>query len=159
MINDDGDIIKACGYLAIYSGNLEGELDDLYELAKSYFPELAAQEHLRFTEKARHLRKALLQASKYAPRYRQQEEEKRRIDGILKHCKVVAEDRNAILHSSIYNDQRRDMIKNKRKGSRPIKSAEVYKLVNEMHGMYGAIFGLKFAVVRLGDACLKRKSN
>jgi hypothetical protein len=142
MLNDDGDIIRACGYLAIYSGNLEGELDELYELAKSYFPTLASYEHLRFTEKARHLRKELLHATKSARRYSQLDEESRRIDAILKHCKVVAEKRNTILHSSIYNDQRCDMIKNKRKGSRPIKSTEVYELANDVHGMNGAIFGL-----------------
>lgn len=51
MLNDDGDIIKACGFLAIYSGNLEDELDELYGLAKSFCPEQFAVMRLKLAIK------------------------------------------------------------------------------------------------------------
>lgn len=151
MLNDDGDIIKACGYLAIYSGNLEDELDELYGIARSLCPELADYEHLRFADKARHMRKALVRAYKTAPDYAQKADEEPRVRAILQHCKVVAEARNEIIHSSIYAEpDGRTMLKNNRQGTtRAISSAEVYDLANEIWGMHGAVYGLQFAVTRL----------
>jgi len=149
-LNDDGDIIRACGYLAIYSGNLEDELDELYEIAVSFCPELSEYEHLRFADKARHMRKALVRRFKETPSYPEKSDEEPRVRAILQHCRVVADARNAILHSSIYSD--RDgttMMKNKRRGTRPVASAEVYSLANEISAMHGAIYGLQFAVTRL----------
>jgi hypothetical protein len=150
MIKNDGDIIRACGFLAIYSGNLEDELDELYEITVSFCPELSDHEHLRFAEKARHLRKALVRRFKIALSYPQKADEEPRVKGILQHCKVVAEARNEILHSSIYSDGGgKTMMKNKRRGPRAITSGEVYKLVNEIWAMHGAVYGLRFAVTRL----------
>jgi hypothetical protein len=151
MLSNDGDIIKACGYLAIYSGNLEDEVDELYGIAKSFCRELAEYEHLRFADKARHLRKALVRAYKTAPDYAQKTEEHPRVRAILQHCKVVAEARNEIVHSSIYADRDgRTMLKNNRQGTtRAISSAEVYDLANEIWGMHGAVYSLRFAVIRL----------
>jgi hypothetical protein len=78
MLKDDGDIIKACGYLAIYSGNLEDQLDELYGIAISFCPELVDYAHLRFSDKARHLGKALGRAYKIAPDYAQKADEEPR---------------------------------------------------------------------------------
>jgi hypothetical protein len=151
MLNDDGDIIKACGFLAIYSGNLEDELDELYGIAKSFCPELANYEHLRFTDKARHLRRALARAYKTAPDYAQKAGEEPRVRAILRHCKVLADARDEVIHSSIYAETNgRTMLKNSRRGTtRDIASAEVYDLANEIWGMHGAVYGLRFAVTRL----------
>jgi len=151
MLNDDGDIIKACGFLAIYSGNLEDELDELYGIAKSFCPELANYEHLRFTDKARHLRKALARVYKIAPDYAQKAGEEPRVRAVLRHCKVVADARNEVIRSSIYAEpDGRTMLKNSRQGTaRDIASAEVYALVNEISDMHGAVYGLRFAVTRL----------
>ena len=44
----------------------------------------------------------------------------------------------------------RTMLKNSRQGTtRDIASAEVYDLANEISGMHGAVYGLRFAVTRL----------
>jgi len=151
MLNDDGDIIKACGFLAIYSGNLEDELDELYGIAKFFCPELANYEHLRFADKARHLRRALARAYKTAPDYAQKAGEEPRVRAILRHCKVVADARNEVIHSSIYAESNgRTMLKNGREGTtRDIASTEVYDLANEISDMHGAVYGLRFAVTRL----------
>lgn len=150
MIKDDGDIIKAAGFLTIYSGNLEDDLDKLYEIAKSFCPELSEYEHLRFADKARHMRKALASRFKLAPDYPQKAGEEPRVKAVLQNCKVMAEARNAILHSSIYVERDgRVMTKNKRRGTRAIGSAEVYDLANKTWGMHGAVYGLQFAVKRL----------
>ena len=150
MLNDDGDIIKACGFLAIYSGNLEDELDELYAIAKSFCGELSDYEHLRFADKARHMRKALARQFAAAPSYPGKASEDQRVRAILQHCKVVAEGRNEIIHASIYaGPDGRTMLKNKRYGIRNISSGEVYELANEVWGMHGAIYGLQFAVTRL----------
>jgi hypothetical protein len=160
LIRDDGDIIRACGFLGIYSGNLEDELDELYEIAMSFCPELSDYEHLRFAEKARHLRKALVQRFKVAPSYPQKTGEEPRVKGILQHCKVVASARNEILHSSIYSDNGgKTMMKNKRRGTRRITSGEVYDLANEVWAMHGAVYGLRFAVTRLRLAAAKAGSR
>jgi hypothetical protein len=156
MLNDDGDIIRACGYLAIYSGNLEDELDELYKIAIAFCPELTDYEHLRFADKAKHLRKGLTKQFKLAPHYARKADEEPRVKAILQHCKVIADARNAILHSSIYTDRdKRTMMKNKRKGTRMITSGEVYALANDVWGMHGAIYGLRFAVTRLSLAMSK----
>jgi hypothetical protein len=151
MLKDDGDIIKACGFLAIYSGNLEDELDELYGIAISFCPELVDYAHLRFTDKARHLRKTLGQAYKIAPDYAQKADEEPRVRTILKHCKTVADSRNEVIHSSIYAETNgRTVLKNNRLSTtRDISSAEVYDLANEIWGMHGAVYGLRFAVMRL----------
>jgi hypothetical protein len=160
MLNDDGDIIKACGFLAIYSGNLEDELDQLYEIAKSFCPQLSDYEHLRFADKARHMRKALLRKFKEAPFYPRKSGEELRVRAILNHCKVIADARNEILHSSIYSESAgQTMMKNKRRGTRPIASARVYKLANDVWDMRGAVYGLRFAVTRLKLAMEKQGTD
>ncbi len=58
-MNDDGDIIRACGFMAIYFGNLEEELDDLFDLTLQSCPDLKSKAHLGFREKAKHIRKQL----------------------------------------------------------------------------------------------------
>lgn len=160
MLNNDGDIIKAAGFLAIYSGNLEDELDELYEIAKSFCLELSEYEHLRFADKARHMRKALARTFKVAPYYAQKSSEEPRVKSVLQHCKIVADARNAILHSSIYSDRGgRTMMKNKRRGTRAIRSAEVYDLANEIWSMLGAIYGLRSAVMKLKLAVEKLSNS
>jgi hypothetical protein len=151
MLKDDGDIIKACGFLAIYSGNLEDQLDELYGIAISFCPELVDYAHLRFTDKARHLRKALGRAYKIAPDFAQKADEEPRVMAILKHCKTVADSRNEVIHSSIYAETNgRTMLKNNRQSTtRDISSVEVYNLANEIWEMHGAVYGLRFAVMRL----------
>lgn len=150
MLNDDGDIIRACGYLAIYAGNLEDELDELFEIAKSFCSELTDYEHLRFADKAKHLRRTLMRQFKAAPPYAQKAEEEPRVRAILQYCKIIADARNEILHSSIYADRNgMTMRKNKRRGTRPIDSAEVYELANDVSKLNAAVYSLQFAVTRL----------
>jgi hypothetical protein len=146
MLLDDGDIIKACGFLAIYSGNLEDELDELYGIAKSFCPEPADYEHLRFTDKSKHLRKALSRAYEVSPDFAQKAGEEPRVKAVLKQCKVVADGRNEIIHSSISAEaDGRTVLRNTRDGTtRDASSAKVYELANEVWEMHGAVYGLRF---------------
>jgi hypothetical protein len=155
MIRDDGDIIRACGYLAIYAGNLEDELDQLYELAQGLCPKLAAYAHLRFADKARHLRRELTRTFKSARVYSGKAAAERRVQTVLRHCRKVADARNGILHGSIFSDKGRRWIKSKRTGTRRIASGEVYDLANEIFQMNGAVFGLRFEVARLLGAAAR----
>jgi hypothetical protein len=156
MIQDDGDIVRACGFLAIYAGNLEAELDELCELAQTLCPELAECAHLRFADKARHLRKALKRNFESTGCYFQKEHDKHSVNSVLRRCKTMAHARNEILHSSIYADRTgRTLMYNKRNGICAIRSGAVYKLANEVHAMHGSVYGLQFAVARLKGTPVK----
>ena len=86
-----------------------------------------------------------------APDYAQKAGEEPRVRAVLRHCKVIADARNEVIHSSIYAEtDGRTMLKNGRRGTtRDIASAEVNDLANEIWGMHGAVYGLRFAVTRL----------
>lgn len=146
-INDDGDIIKACGFLAIYFGNLEEELDDLFNLTLQSCPDLKSKAHLRFKEKAKHVRKQLTKRfNEHWPSHH----DKERIRCVLNECMELANQRNEILHSSIYgggNDQA--ILKSRKDGERIITSAEVYDLANKVHDYGGYVMGLQFVVQRM----------
>ena len=116
----------------------------------AFCPELSNYKHLRFVDKVRHLRKALARKFQISPPFAQKASEELRVKAILRHCKVVADARNEILHSSIYSDRHgTTMMKNKRSGSRPIASGKVYELANTAFKMHVAISGARFAVTRL----------
>jgi len=146
-INDDGDIIRACGFMAIYFGNLEEELYDLFDLALQSCPDLESKAHLGFKEKAKHIRKQLkLRFSDHWP----SQYDKVRIRCVLNECMKLADQRNEILHSSIFGGQNdQAILKSRRDGERIITSAEVYALANKVHEYGGSVMGLKFVVERM----------
>jgi hypothetical protein len=106
------------------------------------------------------MRKALAQQFAASPAYPEKADEEPSVRAILQHCKVVADARNEIIHSSIYAEtDGRTMLKNKRHGTRGITSGEVYDLANEVWDMHGAVYGLRFAVTRLRLAVEKAGPN
>lgn len=146
-INDDGDIIRACGFMAIYFGNLEEELDDLFNLAVQSCPDLKSKAHLGFKERAKHLRKQLKQ--RFTDRW-PSEYDKARIRCVLNECMKLADQRNEILHSSIYGGPNgQAILKSRKNGERIITSTEVYALANKVHEYGGSVMGLQFVVQRM----------
>lgn len=146
-MNDDGDIIRACGFMAIYFGNLEEELNDLFDLTLQSCPSLKSKAHLGFREKAKHVRKQLTQrfTEHWPSPY-----EKVRIRCVLDECMELAKQRNEILHSSIYgggNDQA--ILKSRKDGERIITSAEVYTLANSVFELGRGVMGLQLVVQRM----------
>ena len=146
-IFDDGDIIRACGYMAIYFGNLEEELRELFDVAAQSCPILKGKAHLGFKERTRHLRTQLTR--KFTPQW-PSHYEKTRIRCILRECMRLADLRNEILHSSIYGGRNGDTIlTSKRNGERTLTSAEVYALANKVSDYSGYVYGLQFVLQRM----------
>lgn len=146
-LHDKGDIVKAIGFMTIYYGYLEESLDNLFEIVAEYHPELNDKKHLRFSDKAKHLRKQLVQAftpdcpSTY---------EKHRVRKLLLRCQDLAKDRNEIIHSAIYGGAVDVAILNSKKtGERAISSVEVSDLANAIFDCSSGVQSLEFVVRRM----------
>src|SRR5437660_3753718 len=104
-LNDDDDIIKAVGFVAIYSAYLEDELGVLVEIAKKFINFEYKIEEYHLTQQAKILRKKLNRAYNITSAYFLKEEEKERVNAALAAVEKIAKERNRILHSPIIAKQ------------------------------------------------------
>jgi hypothetical protein len=146
-INDDGDIIRGCGYMAIYFGYLEEEVGELFDLSIQFAPSLSEKINFGFTQKVKHLRRALI--AKFTDEW-PSNRDKDRISAILEECVHLADKRNSILHSSLYGGPIGEAIlRNRRDGERVLNSSEIYELANKISDYVSHVYSLQFVVRRM----------
>jgi uncharacterized C2H2 Zn-finger protein len=146
-INDDGDVIRACGFMAIYFGNLEEELGDLFDVAAQSCSILRGKSHLGFKDRARHLRKHL--SRQFTPEWPSRYD-KARIRCVLGECMKLADKRNEILHSSIIGGRNGEAIlRCRRNGERILTFVEVDALAKKVSAYCGHIYGLQLLLNRM----------
>lgn len=133
MLNDDGDIVRGLGFVALYSAYLEEQIDNLLFMLS------AAEE---FTEKeqrwqvSRKIKKAKQVAAKFEFEGRDD------LVAVLNEANDAFEERNKIVHGRIYgNFDRPDTLKSGRPNApdREISSTELYVLANHFSDLQGEV--------------------
>ena len=131
-IRDDGDIVKGIGFVAIYSANIEESIDECLKLLIS--SNQIDQDVMKWqtSRKLKELKNWLENAQKKPSRYMN-------LKMALDAASALLEDRNKLIHGSIYATPLGDIIKSSRQDvpEREIKSEEVYDLANEIFELRG----------------------
>lgn len=149
-ILDDGDIVRGIGFLSIYFGNLEEELDQLIKNATEagLWPADPDIDRRNFRDKVRHVRRGFAYAFANCKPYRDMDRDKQMVAAVLSACKAVAKLRNELLHLPIFGDpQGRGRAYQKLKDGRQnlVRSSTVYALANRIGNLCGSVYGLTFA--------------
>lgn len=132
---DDGDMVRALGFVTIYAAWLEEDVDDLLRLMNPIEP---------FDEKKQrwHISQKLKHAAKLARLLKNDE-----LDGLpeaLEKAVELFERRNEFVHGRIYGGHDRvDYIKGGRPSAptKPITSSELYLLANDLWSYRGRFIG------------------
>ena len=149
MLNDDGDIVRAIGFLAIYSAYLEDEMVKIVQMVDKFSPFKNKIEQFRLADQARHLRKKLQKCFEEVSDYPAKDNDKQRVD-ILKDVERIAKERNEYLHSQYISESAGIIQENRHQNtSYVITSADIYGLAEDIFQLQGSVFGLIFVVERL----------
>lgn len=134
MVQNDNDIVRGLGFVALYSAYVEEQIDNLLFMLNQVEP--FAEEEQRWP---------VSRKIKKAKRVAQQIEFEGRDDLLdkLDVAKDAFEERNKIVHGRIYaNFDRPDTLKSGRPNvpERVVDAAELYDLANHFADLRGAIF-------------------
>lgn len=134
MINDDGDIIRGLGFVALHASYLEGAIDDLlhlFNVVDSFDTEYVTWPVDR---KIKQARKKLRDIGS---------EKALEMESILKVCKDRLVWRNELLHGRIYGGQSVPRLVSGRPNvpTRAVESSELYQLANDLSTLKGVLYG------------------
>jgi len=130
MIEDDGDIVRALGFVTLHASYLEEQIEalvDLLEPVKKY------SKGWQISDKITHARKALRKLSNND------------FDDLLENlntCLALFSDRNKLTHGRIYGGiNRPDYLKSNHSEEleKPVDSSELYQLANELSEFSSAV--------------------
>lgn len=132
---DDGDLIKALGYVAMYAAWLEEDVDDILRIMAPAREFDGAVQRLPIGRKLKHARETveLLGSDE--------------LDDLVEALEAAAdvfEMRNELIHGRIYSDpQQGELLKSGRAGieTRQITSAEIYVVADQIWAFRGAFIG------------------
>lgn len=134
MLNDDGDIVRGLGFVALYSAYLEEQIDNLLFMLNPV--EAFTEEEQRWPV-SRKIKKAKVVVGKFNFEGRDDLVE------ILDEAKDAFEERNKIVHGRIYaNFERPDTLKSGRPNTpdQEVLSAELYELANYFSDLQGEVY-------------------
>jgi hypothetical protein len=164
-LNDDGDIVRAYGYVAIYFAELEDRIDDLFGSAESLIawpPGIKLKAFLSqnmFRRKVNFISQQLAQAFNDSPDHYSKMEDGQLTEGVLAECLKALDDRNEVLHSPIISDMRKGEIirHSKAFAGRPeshylIDSKSTYELADRILDLSGGVSRIGFCVNHLLQA-------
>jgi len=124
MIEDDGDVIRGLGFVALYAAYLEEQIDDLLTLLSAIDTNNTQVRPWQISKKIKYAIKLLkkLDASEFPG-----------LEQDLYTCLQLFEDRNELIHGRIYaNIGRPHTLKSGRDlPDREVSSMELYRLANE----------------------------
>jgi hypothetical protein len=131
-MNDDGDIVKAIGYMTLYGAYLEEQIESLVELLTPIIPYTGGWP---ISSKIKHAIACLkvLNGNEVSS-----------LVTDLGTCVKIFNDRNELVHGRIYAGIGRPDTLTSSKASVPdriVTSKEIYQLVNEMEEFRVAIYG------------------
>jgi hypothetical protein len=125
LIEDDGDIARGLGFVALYAAYLEEQVENLLNMLVSIEPYDDAKQRWPVSKKIKHAIKVLTSLdSKELPE----------LTNDLLSCLELFNDRNEIIHGRIYATFDRPLtLKSGRPNipDREVKSSELYNLANE----------------------------
>jgi hypothetical protein len=147
-ITDDGDIVRGLGYVTLYSAYMEEAIDDCRDVLMKRDPAPPKGiEKLPISRRVEYVKERLAQ---FVPL----PHELAGLPHFLDHIRDLLEKRNEIIHGRIYASLQgaSDELRPGRPtgSARPINSAELYGLANEMFATLGALnHASTFAIPRL----------
>jgi hypothetical protein len=131
MLEDDGDIVRALGFVTLYASYLEEQIEELIKLLD---PIKKYTKGWQISDKIVHAKKTVRKLG--------DGQFKDLVDD-LDTCLEIFLDRNELLHGRIYGGiNRPDTLKSNREDipDREVSSKELYKLANEMDDFRSAIY-------------------
>lgn len=156
-IADNGDIVRAVGFVAIYGAYLEDRIALLTDMTKEVIPFKENIDFYSASDQANHLLKALREKFSSSPYYVSKNQDIKDIE-ILAEIKGYLKKRHVVIHSTLISKTRSGEVlrKNRRDvTTKPVKSKEVIDLANELFGLQSKISALKFPIRRLKQALSK----
>jgi hypothetical protein len=161
MTVQTSDIIKAVGFLTIYWGYLELEIDALIRFAAPICPLPRNSTIDKFLQRpfkiwVEYLKQCLLDRCDAVRPYPELARERRRIDTTLIACLDAADVRNSIMHSAIYSLSDRGTVKRERKSGHVevVRAKEICNLADGIYKLGGRVSALHFVANRLREAPL-----
>lgn len=134
MLQNDGDIVRGLGFVALYSAYLEEQIDNLLFMLSAV--EAFTEEEQRWPV-SRKIKKAKTVAGKFDFEGRDD------LVTILDLAKDAFEERNKIVHGRIYGKfDRPDTLKSGRPNTpdREIEAAELFDLANHFSDLQGEVY-------------------
>lgn len=131
MLEDDGDVVRALGFVSLYGAYLEEQIEEVIYLLDAVRP---YSKGWQVSDKIVHARKAIRILG---------EAEFSDLLADLNTCLEIFQDRNALLHGRIYGGlDAPDTLTSNRPDvpDREISSAELYQLANEMDNFRIALY-------------------
>ena len=157
-INDNGDIARAVGYVAIYGAYIEDRVAELIDMVKEI---IRLRENINFlsaSDQAKHLHKALKSAFSNAPDYSRKNDDIEQTNKILADVEGHLKNRHVVIHSTLISKPGGDIIirKNRRTNTEEeVSSKEIIDLANDLFELQSEINALQFPVQRLISALPK----
>ena len=151
MLNDDGDIIRAVGYVAVYGAYLEDRIAELIELTEKSIELRKNIHNLSASDQVKHLLTALTKKSVNIPTYRSRDADIKEITQTLKSVQLFTEERNHVIHSVLMSNTAGIITQiNRRSKTRVlINSKEVIDFANDLFSFQTKLSSLKFPIKRL----------
>lgn len=134
LIEDDGDIVRGLGFVALYAAYLEEQVENLLVMLAIVDPYDETKQRWPVSKKIKHVIKVI---------DRLDTEEFPALATDLRTCLELFEGRNMLIHGRIYgNFDRPDTLKSGRSNvpDREVESAELYKLANEFEAFREAVY-------------------
>jgi hypothetical protein len=150
MLQNDGDIVRGLGFVALYAAYLEEQIDNLLMMLAPIEAYDKKKQRWHISKKIKHVIRVL---------GRLDAEEIPDLATDLRTCINLFEDRNKLIHGRIYgNFDRPDTLKSGRLNTpeREVTPEELYKLANEFWDFRGAIYGSIFNIPRAVGKYLER---
>jgi len=135
VIEDDGDIVRGLGFVALYAAYLEEQVENLLVMLAIVEPYDETKQRWPVSKKIKHAIKVI---------DRLNTEEFPDLTKDLGTCLDLFEDRNLLIHGRIYgNFDRPDTLKSGRPNipDQEVESTELYKLANEFEAFRAAVYG------------------
>lgn len=153
-VRDDGDIVRAIGYLAIYFTNLEDAVDELIQSATASRTWAADPDidKRNFRDRLRHIKRGFRDAFAARRPYEYMDYDQRMVAAVMSACKQAAKDRNAMLHLPIFGDphNRGRTFQRLRDGRQNLlRSSQVYNLANRVSDLDAKVYGLRFVLMHI----------
>jgi hypothetical protein len=154
-ITDNGDIVRAVGFVAIYGAYLEDRIAELVELSEKHINLRKNIHKLSASDQARHLLTSLKIKFDKAPQYHSKDSDIEKVTITLNAVEPVLKERHHVIHSTLISNSRDGAVtqKNRRSNTEDqIESKEIIDLANEIFELQSQVSSLDFPIKRLISA-------
>lgn len=157
-MNDNKDIVRAVGFVAVYGAYLEDRIAELVDMSKKVIKFKKNIDLFPASEQAKHLLKSVQVNAISVNDYPGKNDDVEKIIEILNTVESYLKKRHLIIHSTLKHKSGREeiIIRNRRNNiEEQIESKEVMDLANGLFDFQSEIDGLKFPMQRLINALTK----